>query len=133
MDIAQKQTFEKWAGIAYAVGFVILILFGYYMHTGYFKYGSDETPTPIQLAFITAFMFGHAYFVWKGKTWAKVLMAVFLVVILVDSIMAAIIPGVQGETSFSIAHNLIRGGLCAIEVTLLMLSFRRTIKRVRAK
>ena len=131
MDTAQKRTFEKWAGGCYAIGFVLSVLFGYYTHTGYFNH-SDETPTPVLLAGIHAFMFGHAYLVWKGNTWAKGVMAMFLVVVLVVWVTVAMRQGLAGEMPFSIAHNLFRWGLCLVEVILLALSFRPTMERARA-
>ena len=121
MNVAQKRTLEKWAGIAYAASFAISTLFDYRTRTGYFDNSSDETPSPASLALVHALVFAHAYVVWKGKTWAKVLMLVFL-----TGLAAAVITSaVQGKIFVPNAHALFQWGLGLVEVILLVLSFRR--------
>lgn len=69
METSRKRKFEKWAGIAYAAGFVISTLHDFYSEDGFFDNSSFYRMKPLQITLTHALVFGHAYFVSKGKVW----------------------------------------------------------------
>ena len=124
METSRKRKFEKWAGIAYAAGFVISTLHDFYSEGGFFDNSSFFRMKPLQITLTHALVFAHAYFVSKGKAWAKVVMVVFLVYGAFRAIDGAGLPVFWETGALTIAHAFFQWTLNAAIFALLILSFR---------
>ena len=124
METSHKRTYEKRAGIAYAASFVISTLHDFYSKDGVFNQTSSFWFKTLQIALPHAFVFGHAYFVWKGKVWAKGAMILFLVYGAFTDIDGLGRPVLLETGAVTIAHTLFKWTENAVIVALLILSFR---------
>ncbi|MGI4863025.1 MAG: hypothetical protein ACRYFZ_03825 [Janthinobacterium lividum] len=121
---SNKRKFEMWAAYTDAFGVILSSVFGYITHTGLFDQHREKPGTPGQIAVVIGFLLAHAFFVWKGKVWAKSLMLFFIIGGAAYSFYAANTGQHPSTDTAYNAHNIIQWIIQIATAILLILSFQ---------